>query len=119
MASRITKSFAFDSAHWLPAVPEGHKCGRMHGHTYRVILGLEGELEPRLGWVQDYGEVSAAWASLKTALDHHCLNEIPGLENPTAEVLAGWIFGRLKPGLPLLTDVTVQETPTTEAVYRP
>lgn len=119
MNTRITKSFTFDSAHWLPAVPADHKCGRMHGHTYRVILGLEGNLEPTLGWVQDYGEVSAAWTSLKTILDHQCLNEIPGLENPTAEVLACWIFGRLKPELPLLTDVTIQETPTTAAVYRP
>lgn len=116
---RITKSFAFDAAHWLPHVPESHKCRRLHGHTYRVVLGLEGELDTRLGWVEDYNVVSAAAKPLRAELDHHCLNEIPGLENPTAEVLAAWIYQRLLPALPRLADVTVCETPTTEARYRP
>lgn len=118
MASRITKSFRFDAAHWLPHVPESHKCRRLHGHTYRVVVGLEGPLDPRLGWVEDYNAVATAMEPLLAELDHHCLNEIPGLENPTAEVLAVWIHGRLVPVLPLLTDVTVCETPTTEASYR-
>lgn len=116
---RITKSFTFDSAHWLPNVPEGHKCGRLHGHTYKVILGLEGVLDEKLGWVQDFGEVSLAFRPLMEALDHRCLNEIEGLENPTAEVMAVWIYEALTERLPLLTDVTVCETPTAEAVYRP
>ena len=116
---RITKSFTFDSAHWLPEVPEGHKCKRMHGHTYRVVLGLEGPLHERLGWVQDFGEVGEAFQPLYKAMDHHCLNEIEGLENPTAEVMAVWIYEKLKTLLPLLTDVTVCETPTAQAVYRP
>ena len=119
MTYRITKSFVLDAAHRLPHVPAGHKCARLHGHTYRITLGLEGALHPRLGWVQDYGAISASFAPLKEELDHRCLNEIPGLENPTAEVLAAWIFERLRPQLPLLTDVTVAETPTSEAVYRP
>jgi 6-pyruvoyltetrahydropterin/6-carboxytetrahydropterin synthase len=119
MPTRITKSFTFDAAHWLPEVPEGHKCGRLHGHTYTVILGLEGPLDERLGWVRDYGEVSAAFAELRDRFDHHCLNDIPGLENPTAEVMAAWIFSRLRDRLPDLSDVTVCETPTTTAVYRP
>lgn len=119
MNCRITKEFRFDAAHHLPAVPRGHKCGRMHGHTYFVKLGLEGPLDPELGWVQDYGEISAAFAPLLARLDHHNLNEIEGLANSTAEILAMWIYERLRPVLPLLTDVTVCETPTTEAVYRP
>ena len=119
MRARITKSFHFDAAHFLPRVPEGHKCSRMHGHSYRIVLGLEGPLDPQLGWVQDYGEVKAAFAPLRDRLDHVCLNEIPGLENPTAEMLAAYIFGELTAVLPLLTDVTVCESPTTEAVYRP
>lgn len=119
MRCRITKSFTFDSAHWLPNVPDDHKCRRLHGHTYTVVLGLEGELEARLGWVQDYTEVSRAFAPLRSELDHCCLNELAGLENPTAEILAAWIHARLAGALPLLTDVTVKETPTTEAIYRP
>ena len=116
---RITKSFTFDSAHWLPQVPEDHKCRRLHGHTYTVVLGLEGKLDPVMGWVQDFGEVSQAFRPLYQAMDHHCLNEIEGLENPTAEVMAAWIYAQLKPTLPLLADVTVKETPTAAAIYRP
>ncbi len=119
MDCRITKSFVLDAAHWLPEVPAGHKCGRMHGHTYTIILGLEGPVDPKLGWVQDYGEITRIFAPVYTELDHHCLNEIAGLENPTAEVMAQWLFDRLAQELPLLKDVTVCETPTTTAVYRP
>ena len=119
MNCRITKSFTLDAAHWLPEVPAGHKCGNLHGHTYTIILGLEGALDARLGWVQDYGEITRAFAPVYAKLDHHCLNEIEGLKNPTAEVMARWIFDRLKKELPLLTDVTVCETPTTTAVHRP
>ena len=119
MRCRITKSFRFDAAHWLPRVPSGHKCGRMHGHTYTVVLGLEDELDPHMGWVQDFGEVSRCFAPILEQFDHQCLNEIKGLENPTAEVMAVWIFEQLKAEMPKLVDVTVRETPTAEAVYRP
>lgn len=119
MNCRITKSFTLDAAHWLPEVPEGHKCGRLHGHTYTIILGLEGEIDGKMGWVQDFGEVSRVFAPLMDMFDHHCLNEIEGLENPTAEVMAAWIFHRLEKDLPLLADVTVCETPTAAAVFRP
>lgn len=119
MRARITKAFHFDSAHFLPNVPAGHKCGRMHGHSYRVVLGLEGPLDPQLGWVQDYGEVKQAFRPLLERFDHQVLNEIPGLENPTAERLAIYIHDALKPTLPLLTDVAVCESPTAEAIYRP
>jgi 6-pyruvoyltetrahydropterin/6-carboxytetrahydropterin synthase len=119
MQARITKTFAFDAAHYLPNVPEGHKCGRMHGHCYRVVLGLEGPIDPELGWVQDYGELKQAFRPLLERLDHQVLNEVPGLENPTAELLAVYIYRELRPTLPLLTDVTVCESPTAEAIYRP
>ncbi|MFO7652889.1 MAG: 6-carboxytetrahydropterin synthase QueD [Candidatus Krumholzibacteriia bacterium] len=119
MPFRITKSFVFDAAHWLPRVPEGHKCGRLHGHTYRVTLTLTGELHPELGWIEDFGAVKEAFAPLREQLDHRCLNEVPGLENPTAEVLARWIHERLAGRLPQLAEVTVAETPDSAAVYRP
>ena len=119
MEVRLSKTFRIEAAHLLPNVPEGHKCRRLHGHSYRIILGLEGPLDPRLGWVQDYGEISQAFGPIFAMLDHRCLNEVAGLENPTAEVMAHWLFERLKGDLPLLADVTVCETPTTSAVYRP
>jgi 6-pyruvoyltetrahydropterin/6-carboxytetrahydropterin synthase len=117
--TRITKSFTFDAAHWLPEVPEDHKCRRLHGHTYEVIVGLEGELDARLGWVVDYGEVSRAVDPVIRELDHRCLNDISGLENPTAEILASWLHARLCRALPPLADITVRETPRTSAVFRP
>lgn len=119
MSFRITKAFHFDAAHRLPHVPEGHKCGRLHGHSYTVILGIEGELDPEAGWVMDYGAIKAAFAPLQTRFDHVCLNDLPGLENPTAELLAAHIFRELQPSMPLLADVTVCESPTTTATYRP
>ena len=117
--TRITKSFTFDAAHWLPEVPEDHKCRRLHGHTYEVIVGLEGAIDPRLGWVVDYGEVSRVVDPVVRELDHRCLNELDGLSNPTAELLAAWLYARLQPGLPQLADVTVRESPRTAAVFRP
>ncbi len=118
MPNRITKSFTFDSAHWLPHVPEGHKCGRMHGHTYTIVIALEGEVAPESGWIVDFGDIKAAFKPLEKIMDHQLLNDIEGLENPTAENMARWIFERLEPALPQLADITVKETPTTSAIYR-
>ncbi|MBU0741035.1 6-carboxytetrahydropterin synthase QueD [bacterium] len=118
MSNRITKSFTFDSAHWLPNVPQGHKCGRMHGHTYTIVIGVEGEVDPESGWIVDFGDIKAAFKPLEKIMDHRCLNEVEGLENPTAENMARWIYTRMKSDLPQIADVTVRETPTSAAVYR-
>lgn len=93
---QISKSFNFDAAHRLPNVPDGHKCGRMHGHTYVVELILRGEVDKRMGWFVDYADIAAAWEPLHAVLDHHTLNEIDGLDNPTTEVLVGWLWERLR-----------------------
>lgn len=108
----ICKRFDFDAAHWLTGVPSDHKCARLHGHTYRVDVMLRGELDSR-GMVVDYAEVAQAWQPLHDALDHRCLNDIPGLENPTTEHLAPWIVARLKTALPQLCAVRVWESSTT------
>jgi 6-pyruvoyltetrahydropterin/6-carboxytetrahydropterin synthase len=118
MRARITRSFTFQAAHQLPHVPDGHKCGHVHGHSYTVILGVEGEIDPHLGWVVDYGDLTACFEPLRRQLDHSLLNDIAGLENPTAELLAHWIYERVKPDVPALSDVTVQETPYSAAIYR-
>lgn len=114
----IFKEFTFDSAHYLPYVPDDHKCKRMHGHTYRVKLVISGRLHPRLGWVIDFADIKAVWKPLEKQLDHHVLNDIPGLENPTAENLAIWIWRKVKPGIPHLSRVEVMENPTNGVVYR-
>ncbi len=114
----IWKEFGFESAHRLPNVPDGHKCGRLHGHSFRVRLTLRGEPGADTGWVMDFGDLKAAWKPLEETLDHRYLNEIPGLENPTSEVLARWIWDRMAPLLPELWAVSVRETCTAGCTYR-
>lgn len=118
MRVRISKEFDFDAAHRLTKVPRGHKCRRMHGHTYRAELICEGEVDAR-GMVVDYAEIAAAWAPMHRRLDHRTLNKIRGLENPTTEILTPWIYQRLKKLLPQLTRVRVYESSTTYCEYPP
>lgn len=112
----IEKDFTFDSAHFLPFVPPAHKCRRLHGHTYHLRVSLKGSIENEQGWVADFGDLKAAVAPLIEELDHRLLNSIEGLENPTAEVIAKYIFERLKKALPNLYKIKVQETPSSSAV---
>jgi 6-pyruvoyltetrahydropterin/6-carboxytetrahydropterin synthase len=114
----IFKEFTFEAAHRLPNLPAGHKCSRLHGHSYRVIVCVQGSLDPDLGWVQDFGDLKDAWKPLEAQLDHYYLNEVPGLENPTSEVLAEWIWARLSPLLQGLSAVTVRETCTSGCTFR-
>jgi 6-pyruvoyltetrahydropterin/6-carboxytetrahydropterin synthase len=114
----LYKEFDFEAAHLLPNVPEGHKCRRLHGHSFRVRVTVRGDVDPRLGWVMDFAELKRAWAPLDDALDHRYLNEIPGLENPTSEQLARWIWRRLAHALPGLAAIEVRETCTSGCVYR-
>src|SRR5690242_561992 len=117
-AMEIYKEFTFEAAHRLPHVPDGHKCGRLHGHSYRVQVHVAGEVGETTGWVQDFGDIKSVTKPVEDELDHNFLNEIPGLENPTSEVLARWIWDRLQPDLPLLTAVQVRETCTSGCIYR-
>ena len=114
---KIFKDFQFEAAHRLPNVPEGHKCARLHGHSFVVRLEVSGEVGAQSGWVQDFGEISKAFQPLYDRLDHYYLNEIEGLENPTSENIACWIWDRLKPELPGLSAVMVRETCTSGCVY--
>lgn len=114
---QIFKTFRFESAHRLPAVPAGHKCGRLHGHSYSVEVHVRGAVGAASGWIMDFAEIEAAWRPLDEALDHRYLNDIAGLENPTCEHLARWIWRRLRPGLPSLARVVVQETCTSGSIY--
>jgi len=115
---KVEKTFSFDSAHFLPHVPEDHKCRNLHGHTYIVKVEAEGELDEAMGWVVDFGDVKKVAGPLVKQLDHKLLNEIDGLENPTAENLALWFWRRMKPALPELSQVTVMENPTNVVRYR-
>lgn len=113
----IFREFTFEAAHRLPNVPEGHKCARLHGHSFRVQVHVEGPVDPQSGWVMDFADIKTAFKPLMDQLDHHYLNEIEGLENPTSEVLARWIWRRLVDLLPL-SQVMVRETCTSGCVYR-
>lgn len=114
----IFKKFTFEAAHRLPHVPQGHKCARLHGHSFHVALHVEGPLQPQLDWVLDFADIKQVFKPFLELLDHHYLNEIEGLENPTSENIARWIWSKVKPLLPELTQVVVQETCTTGCVYR-
>ena len=113
----IWKEFRFEAAHLLPNLPEGHKCRRLHGHSYRVRIYVEGELDENLGWIIDFADIKAAFKPILDQLDHHYLNEIEGLENSTAEVIARWIWDQLKPRLPILSRVEIGETCTSGCIY--
>lgn len=113
----IYKDFIAEAAHRLPNVPEGHKCARLHGHSFHIRILVRGEISPPLDWVIDFADIKAAFQPLYDQLDHHYLNEIPGLENPTSERIAMWIWERLKPTLPQLSQITVSETCTTGCIY--
>jgi 6-pyruvoyltetrahydropterin/6-carboxytetrahydropterin synthase len=117
-AMEIYKEFTFEAAHRLPNVPAGHKCARLHGHSFTVRLTVRGALDPRLGWVMDFGDLKAAFRPLYDQLDHQYLNDVSGLENPTSEVLAQWIWARMAPVLPGLAAVEIRETCTSGCTYR-
>lgn len=122
MSSQITtteifKEFMFEAAHRLPHVPEGHKCARLHGHSFLVRIYVCGVVDPFTGWVMDFSEIKKAFNPIYARLDHHYLNDIEGLENPTSEILAKWIWGQLKPALPLLSKIMIKETCTAGCIY--
>lgn len=114
---QIFKEFGFEAAHLLPHVPEGHKCKRLHGHSFRVEVHVAGPLHGERGWVMDFADISAAVKPVIARLDHRYLNDIPGLENPTSEVLAAWLWQELATPLPQLCRIVVRETCTSGCVY--
>ena len=117
MRVKLTKTFTFEAAHSLPTFPEGHKCRRLHGHSFKVTVTAEGEVDPARGYLIDYADIKAACTPILERLDHRHLNEIEGLENPTSEVLAGWIWDRLKPNLPPLSKIVIDETCSSACEY--
>jgi 6-pyruvoyltetrahydropterin/6-carboxytetrahydropterin synthase len=117
MRTRLERTYRFEAAHFLPKVPPGHKCARMHGHTFHIQVAIEGEVDPDRGWLIDFADIDAHAAPLVRQLDHQTLNEIDGLANPTSELLAVWLWQRLAV-LPGLAEISVSETPTSRCVYR-
>lgn len=115
---KLSKIFTFEAAHQLPHVPPGHKCGRLHGHSYRLEVIIMGSVDEEQGWVMDFGVIKNPLRPTLEILDHSYLNEIPGLENPTSENIARWIWDRLKPELPLLNEIIISETATSFFSYR-
>jgi 6-pyruvoyltetrahydropterin/6-carboxytetrahydropterin synthase len=117
MRARLTKDFTFEAAQTLPKAPDNHKCRRMHGHSFKVEISVEGEVAPVTGWVYDHAEIGAAMKPLLQMLDHAYLNDIAGLENPTIENMAAWFWKKLQPQCPGLCEIVIHETPTARCVY--
>ena len=118
MKAELIKTFRFEAAHSLPGAPKGHKCRRLHGHNYRVDIHVAGEVDPKVGWVMDFGELKEMVAPVLDELDHRFLNDVTGLENVTSELLAKWLWDRIAPKLPQLTAVTIWESDTSRCAYR-
>src|SRR4051794_20400275 len=114
----IFKEFTFEAAHRLPNVPPHHKCSRLHGHSFLAALHVRGMVDEQAGWIIDFSEIKDAFQPFYEQLDHHYLNEVDGLQNPTSENVARWIWDRVKPRLPSLTQVLVKETCTSGCIYR-
>lgn len=114
----LRKTFHIEAAHRLPHVPQGHKCGRLHGHSFAIEIALEGPVGSHTGWVLDYADIKAAFKPLYDQLDHNYLNDLPGLENPTSENLAIWVWRALQQSVPGLMEVVVAETCTSRCIYR-
>lgn len=114
---KIYKEFTFEAAHFLPNVPEGHKCHRLHGHSYRVRITVSGPVGDESGWVMDFGDIKSAFKPIRDQLDHWYLNDIEGLENPTSENIAKWIWNKLKLSLPELSRIDISETCTSGSSY--
>jgi len=113
----VFREFRFESAHWLPNVPDGHKCRRLHGHSFRVDVHVRGPVASESGWIVDFADIDAAFAPIHAEVDHHGLNEVDGLENPTSELLAQWIWQKLAPRLEGLASVVVRETCDSGCIY--
>ena len=113
----LERTFRFEAAHLLPNLPDGHKCRRLHGHSFRVDVAVRGEVDPVVGWFIDYADLVEAFRPIRDRLDHYYLNEIEGLENPTSEVLAAWIWERLAPRLPGLWRLAIHETCNARCLY--
>ncbi|MCL4135445.1 UNVERIFIED_CONTAM: hypothetical protein GTU68_044028 [Idotea baltica] len=120
----ITKTFKFEAAHYLPTMPEGHKCRRMHGHSFKIEVNVKGDIDPKTGYLIDFGEIKKIVNPLIDKLDHWCINEVGEREksdlllNPTSENLAKWFYLSLKPEFPGLYSVLVHETCTSKCEYR-
>ena len=118
MRATLIKEYRFEAAQTLPTAPEGHKCRGMHGHSFKIEIAVTGKVDPQIGWVYDHALISKAMNPLIDLLDHSYLNEIEGLENPTSEILAMWIWDRAITNLPMLSQVSVRETCTSGCNYR-
>ena len=117
MKVRLSKSFRFEAAHALPTFPEGNKCRRLHGHSFRFEVVVEGDVDPALGYLIDYGDIKRICDPIVRRLDHYYLNDIEGLSNPTSEVISKWLWDHIKPQLPLLAKIVVHETCTSICEY--
>jgi 6-pyruvoyltetrahydropterin/6-carboxytetrahydropterin synthase len=118
MTVELIKEYRFEAAHLLPNVPAGHKCARLHGHSFKFEVHVVGSVDARTGWFVDYGDLDAIVMPLVDQLDHHYLNEIAGLENPTSEVCVKWLFDHIKRAFPALVAITFHETCDARCVYR-
>ncbi|MFN8945498.1 MAG: 6-pyruvoyl trahydropterin synthase family protein [Pseudobdellovibrionaceae bacterium] len=113
----LKQHFQIESARFLPHLPATHPCSRMHGHSFKIIVSVLGQLDGKIGWVIDYNDIQGAMKPILDQIDHQELNKVPGLQNPTSEIIAQWVYTQMKVVLPQVHQICVMETPTTECHY--
>ena len=118
MKAELSKTFRFEAGHRLPHVAPEHRCARPHGHSYAATITVCGEIDKQAGWVMDFGRIKKVVEPVVQQLDHHNLNEVDGLANPTSENIALWLWQRIKPNLPELSAIAVDESDTSRCTYR-
>ena len=118
MQACLTKIFTFEAAQTIPHLDPSHKCRKMHGHSFKIEISIEGKVDPLIGWVDDHANITKAMTPLLALVDHAYLNEVPGLENPTIENMCAWFWEKLTPHLPGLREIVLHETPTARCSYR-
>jgi 6-pyruvoyltetrahydropterin/6-carboxytetrahydropterin synthase len=118
MEAELVRTFRFEAAHALPDLPQGHKCRRMHGHSYRVDIHVTGQVDEQTGWVVDFGRIKQVVEPIIARLDHSLLNEVPGLANSTSEQIARYLWDHIGPELPILSAVTIWESDNSRCIYR-
>ena len=117
MKVELSKTFGFNAAHYLPHVDVKHKCQKLHGHSWKVEITVKGEVDKEKGWFMDFKDLNDAWQPIKEIVDHNVLNDVEGLENPTSEMLAVWIWDKISYKLPGLYSIVIQETDSAKCVY--
>ena len=114
----IYKKFNIESARSIPNLPKTHPCHHIHGHSFKIIISVQGDVNEQNGFVVDFQDIDDAFDPLKKELDHSYLNDIEDLQNPTSENICIWIWNKIQSSLPNIYKIEIRETDSTGCIYK-